>query len=72
MSGAISPDKVRQILDELGFEAVAINKKDGSEEIIKGWNLGVGTERMVFSAYITARKPYTVIYGKSDGQMNHD
>ncbi|MFC1489200.1 hypothetical protein ACFL6B_05080 [Thermodesulfobacteriota bacterium] len=58
MTGAISPDKVRQILDELGFETVTITQKDRSDEIIKGWNLGVGTERMVFSAYITARKPH--------------
>ena len=58
MTGAISPDKVRQILDELGFETVTITRKDGSDEIIKGWNLGVGTERMVFSAYITAQKPH--------------
>jgi arsenite methyltransferase len=58
VTGAIPPDKVRQILDELGFETVIITRKDRSEEIIKGWNLGVGIEQMVFSAYITAQKPH--------------
>jgi hypothetical protein len=48
---------VRQILDELGFEAISVKKKENSEEIIKSWNLGTGTERLVFSACITARKP---------------
>jgi len=48
---------VRQILNELGFEAISITRKDNSEEIIKGWNLGQGTEQMVFSAYIKAKKP---------------
>jgi len=48
---------VRQILNGLGFEGVSITRKDKSEEIIKSWNLGEGTERLVFSAYVTASKP---------------
>jgi len=48
---------VRQILVGLGFEAISITRKDNSEKIIKSWNLGQGTEKMVFSAYIRARKP---------------
>jgi len=48
---------VRQILDELGFEKIMITRKDNSELIIKSWNLGKGTENMVFSAYIRAEKP---------------
>jgi hypothetical protein len=51
---------VRQILNGLGFEAISITKKDMSEQIIKSWNLGEGTERMVFSAYVTAKKPASV------------
>jgi len=57
VSGAISPDEVRQILNSLGFESITITKKDNSEQIIKSWNLGEGTELMVFSAYIQAGKP---------------
>jgi hypothetical protein len=44
-------------LARIGFEGVSINKKDNSEEIIKSWNMGEGTERLVFSAYVTALKP---------------
>jgi hypothetical protein len=50
---------VGQILDGLGFEAISITKRAKSEQIIKSWNLGAGTEHMAFSAYITARKPAT-------------
>ena len=44
-------------MDELGFESVSITKKDKSEEIIKSWNMGEGTEHLVFSAYVQAKKP---------------
>jgi hypothetical protein len=48
---------VRQILIGLGFEDVSITRKENSEEIIKSWNFKEGTERFVFSGYITAKKP---------------
>jgi hypothetical protein len=48
---------VRQILDTLGFEKISITRKENSEDIIRGWNFGKGTEHFVFSAYIAARKP---------------
>jgi len=48
---------VRQILTELGFQDITIAEKNNSQEIIRGWNLGQGTEKMVFSAYIKAVKP---------------
>lgn len=48
---------MRHVLNELGFEGVSITKKDKSEEIIKSWNMGEGTERLVFSGYVTAKKP---------------
>jgi len=41
----------------LGFEDISIVRKENSEEIIKGWNFQEGTERVVFSGYITAQKP---------------
>jgi len=61
VTGAISPETVRLILEKVGFEDVSITKKEKSEQIIKSWNLGAGTEKMVFSAYITARKPFSEI-----------
>lgn len=44
-------------LEKAGFVAIEIQDKDNSDEIIKSWNFGNGVEKMVFSAYIKARKP---------------
>ena len=57
MSGAISPGEVKQVLSKLGFQEIAIIPKEQSEEIIKGWNVAEGAEKVVFSAYIEAVKP---------------
>jgi hypothetical protein len=57
VSGAISPDEVKTILSDLGFEKTAIIPKEQSEEIIRLWNVAEGAERAVFSAYIRAVKP---------------
>jgi hypothetical protein len=57
VSGAISPVEVENILSELGFQDISIQRKDQSEKIIKGWNVGEGAENVVFSAYIQAVKP---------------
>jgi len=57
VAGAISPDEVKRILSDLGFQDITITPKDQSEEIIRGWNLGEGAERVAFSAYIQAVKP---------------
>jgi hypothetical protein len=57
VSGAISPDEVKQILSGLGFQAIAIERKDKSEQIIQAWNVGRGAENTVFSAYILGTKP---------------
>jgi ArsR family transcriptional regulator len=48
---------VRQILTALSFEDISITKKDNTDEIIKSWDIGAGTEHIVYSAYIIARKP---------------
>ena len=45
------------MLTGLGFEDISITRKENSDEIIKSWNFKEGTERLVFSGYITARKP---------------
>ena len=50
-------EELREILGKAGFVQVMIQDKDNSDEIIKSWNFGEGVEKMVFSAYITARKP---------------
>jgi N-acetylglutamate synthase-like GNAT family acetyltransferase len=57
VSGAISPDEVKQILSDLGFEKITITPKEQSEEIIRGWNVAEAAEKVVFSAYLEAVKP---------------
>jgi hypothetical protein len=57
VSGAISPGEVEKNLTDLGFQEINITRKDQSEKIIKGWNVGEGAEKVVFSAYIQAVKP---------------
>jgi hypothetical protein len=57
VSGAISPDEVKRTLSKLGFERIAIIRKEQSEEIIRGWNVAEAAETVVFSAYIEALKP---------------
>ena len=50
-------EELKIILDKAGFVDVIIQKKDNTDEIIRGWNFGEGVEKMVFSAYVRARKP---------------
>jgi hypothetical protein len=57
VSGAISPDEVKQILSSQGFQEIAIDRKENSEQIIQAWNVGQGAENVVFSAYIRGTKP---------------
>ena len=49
-------EELTEILKASGFSDIEIENKENSEEIIKGWNFGDGVEKMVFSAYIKARK----------------
>jgi hypothetical protein len=57
VSGAISPGEVKQILSELGFQEIEVIPKEQSAEIIRGWQVAEGAEKVVFSAYIQAVKP---------------
>jgi arsenite methyltransferase len=50
-------EELKHILEKSGFIEIHIENKDNSDEIIKSWNFGEGVEKMVFSAYIKARKP---------------
>jgi len=45
------------LLSRAGFVDLMIQDKDNSDEIIRNWNFGNGIEKMVFSAYIQAKKP---------------
>lgn len=56
MAGAISPGEVEQILSDSGFKEIGIRTKEQSEKIIREWNVGQGAEKVVFSAYILAKK----------------
>jgi hypothetical protein len=58
VAGAISPGEVKGILSGLGFQEINIRQKEQSEEIIRGWNVAEGAEKVVFSAYIQAVKPF--------------
>jgi len=57
VAGAISPGEVKRILSGLGFQKINIREKERSEEIIRGWNVAEGAEKVVFSAYLQAVKP---------------
>ncbi len=50
-------EELKSMLEAAGFTDIAIKNKEKSDEIIKGWNFGEGVEKMVFSAYVHARKP---------------
>jgi hypothetical protein len=50
-------EELKTILNKAGFIDIVIENKDNSDEIIKSWNFGVGVEKMVFSAYVKAKKP---------------
>jgi len=50
-------EELKEILGKAGFVHIVIQDKDNSDEIIRSWNFGEGVEKMVFSAYITGRKP---------------
>ena len=50
-------EELRGILERAGFTDITVRDKENSDEIIKGWNFGEGVEKMVFSAYIMAKKP---------------
>jgi hypothetical protein len=51
--------ELQRLLHNAGFIDIVIQDKDNSDEIIKSWNFGEGVEKMVFSAYIQAKKPKT-------------
>ena len=53
-------EELRSLLSNAGFTDILIEDKENSDEIIKSWNFGEGTERMVFSAYIRAIRPGAV------------
>ena len=49
--------ELKGLLEEAGFSDITFKDKENSDELIKGWNFGEGVEKMVFSAYIKAKKP---------------
>jgi hypothetical protein len=56
VSGAISPGEVKTILSDLGFKNITISRKEQSEDIIRGWSVTEGAEKVVYSAYVQAVK----------------
>lgn len=57
ISGAISQDELRDLLEAAGFEAVRITVEPASREFIAGWLPGSGVEDAVVSARIEATRP---------------
>ncbi len=57
MAGASLIEDLYNMLEEAGFEEIAINPRDESREFIRDWAPGSGVEDYVLSAYIHAIKP---------------
>ena len=49
--------ELQKLLHNAGFIDIVIQDKDNSDEIIRSWNFGEGVEKMVFAAYIQAKRP---------------
>ena len=58
IAGAEQIDKIRDLLEEVGFMEVKIEIKARSKELVSGWFPGSGAENYVASADIEALKPY--------------
>jgi arsenite methyltransferase len=50
-------EELKRILGEAGFTDIVVQEKDNTDEIIRSWNFGEDVEKMVFTAYVKARKP---------------
>ena len=57
VSGAVTVDRVRALLEEAGFEAISIDVRPESREFIREWLPDSGVEDYVASASIEAVKP---------------
>ena len=57
VSGAETPDELKRMLEESGFQKVSIEPKDESRGFIRDWMPGAGIENRVVSAVIRAVKP---------------
>jgi len=58
IAGAEHIDKIRDLLEEVGFMEVTIEIKARSKELVSGWFPRSGAENYVASADIEALKPY--------------
>ncbi|MDZ5810035.1 arsenite methyltransferase [Halorubrum sp. AD140] len=57
VAGASSIEEVESMLEDAGFEAIAIDPKDESEEFIRDWDDDRDVSEYVVAATIEARKP---------------
>lgn len=61
VSGAATVDEIKKLLEDAGFIKVAVEPKEHiSKEFINDWAPGMGIEKLVASANITAIKPIAV------------
>jgi len=57
VAGAVSIEEIQAILTDVGFEAIRIQPKEESRELIRDWSPGRRLEDYVVSATIEATKP---------------
>lgn len=50
-------EELRTTIEKTGFTDIDIVAKEDSDRIIRSWNFGEDVKKMVFSAYIKAKKP---------------
>ena len=59
IGGAITASELRPFIEKAGFTDISISSKNNSDDIVSGWQPGSNIAELVFSAYISARKPST-------------
>lgn len=57
VGGAVTVEDLFPLIQSAGFTGISITRKNNSNDIISGWQPGANIEQLVFSAYISAKKP---------------
>lgn len=57
VGGAVSVERIRELLREAGFEGVRVEVNAASADFVRDWMPGANADRYVASASIEARKP---------------
>jgi arsenite methyltransferase len=57
VGGAVTVEDLFPMIESAGFTDISITPKNNSDEIISGWKPGANIEQLIYSAYISAKKP---------------